>query len=220
MGGERPLLEKRDQDNVLHHQHDERSQQSFEADEADEYRLDSGQPQLSAHRLSFFIELRFAIALFSVVVLLMISVVNLVIEHLLEKVLYTLGPYFPDALKVLCYTLAPFALAIFLTVLLIWLNVFIARQTRPPAFSNPFGEKLVVSRPPSRGQRLGLAFISAGLAGSLWLTVTMYLRFGPYLSDVLNEVTVARLAAIPLVTAVWLTGAAFWINIIFNRRQP
>jgi hypothetical protein len=136
-----------------------------------------------------------------------------------QTALYGLGPYLPGALRLLCYTLAPLALAIFLTVLLIWLNGCVGRQTRSPAFSNPFGEKLVVSRPPSSGQRLVLAFISAGLVVSLWVTVTIYLRFGPYLSDVLHEVTVARLAAIPLVTAVWLTGATFWINIIFHRRQ-
>jgi hypothetical protein len=204
---------------VSQHQHDERSQESFEADEAHEYRLDSGQPQLFAQRLSLFIELRFAIALLSVIVLLTMSVVNMVIERLLETALYGLGPYIPGALRVLCYTLPPLALAILLTVLLIWLNGFFGHQASPPAFSNPFGEKLLVSRPPSSGQRLGLVFISAGLVVSLWLTVTIYMRFGPYLSDVLYEVTVARLAAIPLVTAVWLTGAAFWINILFNRRQ-
>jgi hypothetical protein len=204
---------------VSQHQHDERSQESFEEDKAHEYRPDSGQPQLFAQRLSLFIELRFAIALLSVIVLLTMSIVNMVIERLLETALYGLGPYIPGALRLLCYTLPPLALAILLTVLLVWLNRLVGRQTSPPAYSNPFGEKLVVSRPPSSGQRLGLAFISAGVVVSLWLTVTMYLRFGPYLSDVLNEVTVARLAAIPLVTAVWLTGAAFWINILFHRRQ-
>ncbi len=174
------------------HQDVQRPQEGFEADEAQEYPLDSDQSKLFAPRLGLFIELRFAIALISIILLLTMSVVNMVIELQLETVLHTLGPYFPGDLRVLFYTLSPLALAIFLTVLLIWLNGFVSRQTRSSAFSNPFGEKLVASRPPSIGQRLGLIFFSAGLVVTLCLTMIIYMRFGPYLSDVLSQVTIAR----------------------------
>ena len=143
----------------------------------------------------------------------------MVMERLLETILYGLGPYLPSALRLLCYTLPPLTMAILLTLLLVWLNGFLGHRAKQTAFSNPFGAKLVVSRPPSIGQSLGLAVISFGLVVSLWFTVTIYLRFGPYLSGTLSEVTLARLAAIPIFTSVWLAGTAFWINIIFHRRQ-
>lgn len=200
---------------------DERPQGSFEANAVPKYRLDAGQPQLFTQGgVVVFLELRFVIALLSVLILLTMSVVNLVLERLLETVLYGLGPYFPSALRILFYTLPPLILAILLTLLLVWLNGFVRRQTRPAAFSHSFGEKLVVSRPASTGQRLALAFLSSGLALSAWFTVTIYLRFGPYLGNALSEVTIARLAAIPLVTTLWLVGAALWINVIFHRRYP
>lgn len=201
-------------------QYEERQQDRFEADEGNDYLLASSQSRFSAQRSGLFIELRFAVALFSVITLLAMSVVNMVIERLLETALYGLGPYFPSVSRLLFFTLPSLGMTILLTALLVWINRFVGRRTRNTSFSNPFGEKLFVSQPPSIGQRLGLAFISVGLVASLWLTATMYLRFGPYLSDVLLEVTTARLAAIPVFTATLLVGAALWINIIFNRRQP
>lgn len=203
---------------MSHQEHDERSLDSFEADTAHEYRLDAGQPQLFTQRVSIFIELRFAIALLSVIVLLTMSVVNMVLERLLETELYTLGPNLPSPLRLLYYTLPSLTMAIVLTLLLVWINRFLGHRAKQTALSNPFGEKLVVSRPPSIGQSLGVAFISIGLLVSLWFTVSIYLRFGPYLSDTLSEVTLSRLAAIPIFTSAWLAGTAFWINIIFHRR--
>ena len=200
-------------------QHEGISQHSFEADEESEYSLDADQPLQFAPRVKIVIELRFAIALFSVIVLLTMSVVNMVIERLLETVLYGLGPYIPSAFRLLGYTLPPLALAILVTLLLIWINALIARRTRRTTLSRPDGEKLIVSRPPSMGQRLSLACITAGLAVPLWYTATIYLRFGPYLSSLLSEASVARLAAIPIFTAAWLAGAALWINIMFHRRR-
>ncbi len=197
-------------------QHDERSQSDFTADEANTYYINSA---FFTPRLSIFIQLRFAVALLSVVLLLIMSVVNMVIERMLETVMYGLGPYNPSGLRLLFYTLPPLGMTVLLTLLLIWLNGFVGHRARQTTSSNTFGAKLVVTQPPSISQGLVLALLSAGLVASLWYTVIIYLRFGPYLSDVLYEVMGARLAAIPLVTAALLTGAAFWINVLFHRTR-
>lgn len=75
--------------------YDERPQNSFEAYETNDDYLASGTSQIFAQKSGIFIEQRFVIALLSVIMLLIMSVVNMIIERLLETVLYGLGPYIP-----------------------------------------------------------------------------------------------------------------------------
>jgi hypothetical protein len=198
-------------------QFDEASQDSLELYETPAAHQLPGQEQHPVQKSGIFIELRFAVALSSVIALLAVSGVNLVIVRLFENVLSGWGAYNQGSLRVLAYTLPTLVLAILLAFLLTWINRFVARQANN---SHPIGEKLTIGQPPSLAQSLGLAFISLSLPVALYFTILTYIRlltsiiFAPYYGT-----TEIKLAAIPILTAAILVVAAFWINVIFHTKR-